>query len=315
MEQKDFGLVFAGGGGKGAYEIGVWKALRFLHMDTWMKGVSGASVGALNAALFSLNDYANAERIWKNIHPIQFLGPDPDGVCSRDGLRRILRDELSLTQLSNSGIPAYVCVTRCPQSTENVMSIDAALACTNPGTEWDGEYILLNGKTPEEIELLLLASSALPVVYEPVRIGQTYYRDGGLFDNLPMRPLLDAGLKNLILVLLSPDAEYDVLLASQTEELLVVQPSVSIGGLLTGTLDFDSANVMYRVHMGFYDTLRAIEFYERRLLGFPVSAQEKAERIEKDLEKVQSLAKLDNLAASVDRNKAMFEAIAAKYEK
>lgn len=313
MEQKDYGLVFAGGGGKGAYEIGVWKALRFLHMDTWIKGVSGASVGALNAALFSLDDYNNAERIWKNIHPIQFLGPAPDGVCSRDGLLKILRKELSLTQLSNSRIPAYISVARCPESTKSEMNFESAIACTDPEMEWEGEYVKINGKTPEEIEQLLLASSALPIVYDPVKIGSTYYRDGGLYDNLPMRPLLDAGLKNLILVQLAPDAEFDVMVASQADDLIVIKPSVSIGGLLTGTLDFDSANVMYRVHLGFYDTIRTFEFYERRLLGFPASAAEKQQRIEADLEKVQSLARLDNLSVSVERNKSIFEEIASKY--
>lgn len=313
MEQKDFGLVFAGGGGKGAYEIGVWKALRLLHMDRWIKVVSGASVGALNAALFAWDDYDKAEEIWRDIHPIQFLEAEPDGVCSREGLQEILRRRISLTELSNSALPAYVSITRCPDSTETVMKMDAALACTVPGREWEGEYRLLNGQPPEMLEALLLASTALPLVYEPVRIGDTFYRDGGLFDNLPMRPLLDSGIRNLILVLLSPSAEYDIHLASRTEELLVIRPSADIGKLVTGTLDFDSTNVMYRVHLGFYDTLRTVEFYERRALGFPASAKEKAERVAADLEKVRSLTNAEQISASVRRNKDKFEEIASRY--
>lgn len=313
MEQKDFGLVFAGGGGKGAYEIGVWKALRLLRMDGWIKAVSGASVGALNAALFAWNDYDRAEEIWRSIRPIQFLDAGTDSFCSREGIQEILHKHISLTELSNSPLRAYVSVACCPESTEAVMKADAALACAVPGREWEGEYRLLNGQSPEMIERLLLASSALPLVYEPVRIGDAFYRDGGLFDNLPMRPLLESGLRNLILVLLSQTAEYDIHLASQAEELLVIRPSADIGKLVTGTLDFDSENVMYRVHLGFYDTLRTVEFYERRAIGFPVSPKEKAERIAADLEKVGSLTNVARLSGSVRRNKDKFEEIAERY--
>lgn len=45
------GLVFCGGGGRGAYQIGVWQALRERGLDKYTAAVSGASVGALNAAL------------------------------------------------------------------------------------------------------------------------------------------------------------------------------------------------------------------------------------------------------------------------
>ncbi|WP_176719975.1 patatin-like phospholipase family protein, partial [Brachyspira hampsonii] len=58
------GLVFDGGGGKGAYQIGVWKYLKEVGLDRNIKTVSGASVGALNACLFALDDYNLAEKIW-----------------------------------------------------------------------------------------------------------------------------------------------------------------------------------------------------------------------------------------------------------
>ena len=50
------GLVLAGGGGKGAYELGVWKALQKLGICEYISVFSGASVGAFNALLFAMND-------------------------------------------------------------------------------------------------------------------------------------------------------------------------------------------------------------------------------------------------------------------
>ena len=47
------GLVLAGGGARGAYQIGVWKALIELGIDKYIKVVSGTSIGAVNAMLFN----------------------------------------------------------------------------------------------------------------------------------------------------------------------------------------------------------------------------------------------------------------------
>ena len=56
------GLVFAGGGGKGAYQIGVWRAVRELQLEQHIAVVAGTSVGALNAALFLKGDLSFAEQ-------------------------------------------------------------------------------------------------------------------------------------------------------------------------------------------------------------------------------------------------------------
>lgn len=65
---KGIGLVFAGGGGKGAYEIGVWKYLHEIGLDQYVRCVSGTSVGALNAALFVGSSYELAEKLWLDIN-------------------------------------------------------------------------------------------------------------------------------------------------------------------------------------------------------------------------------------------------------
>lgn len=63
----NIGLVFEGGGGKGAYQIGAWKAIRELGIEPFVSCVSGTSVGALNAALFYMGSLNTAEEIWRNI--------------------------------------------------------------------------------------------------------------------------------------------------------------------------------------------------------------------------------------------------------
>jgi len=62
---REYGLVLEGGGAKGAYQIGAWKALR--EAGVKIKGVAGVSVGSLNGALICMDDLERAEEIWKNI--------------------------------------------------------------------------------------------------------------------------------------------------------------------------------------------------------------------------------------------------------
>jgi hypothetical protein len=60
------GLVLGGGGAKGAYQIGCWKALResgIVNFDA----VAGTSVGALNAVLIAQDEFGKAESIWHDM--------------------------------------------------------------------------------------------------------------------------------------------------------------------------------------------------------------------------------------------------------
>ena len=58
-------IVLCGGGAKGAYHIGAWKALKKLGF--YPDIVTGTSVGALNGAFMVMDDYNKAKDIWSNI--------------------------------------------------------------------------------------------------------------------------------------------------------------------------------------------------------------------------------------------------------
>ena len=58
-------LVLAGGGSRGAYQIGVWQALRELRITVDI--VTGTSVGALNGALIAQDSFEEAVALWEEI--------------------------------------------------------------------------------------------------------------------------------------------------------------------------------------------------------------------------------------------------------
>ena len=59
-------IVLSGGGAKGSYQVGVWKALKRLHLSYSI--VTGTSVGALNGALMVQKDYRIAKKLWKTLN-------------------------------------------------------------------------------------------------------------------------------------------------------------------------------------------------------------------------------------------------------
>lgn len=149
-----WGLVLSGGGALGSYQIGVWKALQELGFPSF-SAISGASVGALNAALWVSGDYEKANRIWSSVTKDDFMSISGEigRIASRDGLKTLIRNELDMKAVQECSIPVYADIL--------------------PVNRREPEYIRLNGRSAKEIEDLLLASSSIPVIY-----GRKKYRAG-----------------------------------------------------------------------------------------------------------------------------------------
>lgn len=62
---KKTAFVLSGGGSRGAYEIGIWKALKELGVEIDM--VFGTSVGAINGAMVAQDEPELAEKLWKQM--------------------------------------------------------------------------------------------------------------------------------------------------------------------------------------------------------------------------------------------------------
>lgn len=310
--EEKWALTLAGGGAKGAYQFGVWKALREMQLEKNLVAVSGSSVGALNAALISLNEFDDANTIWTSIMPKQFLDINFDtiigpldtlvkrtltnGLCSRDGLISIIDNYLNLKELAAARIPAYVCVSHYPSE---------CIECLNEKPE--PEYISLSEVDAHDAKQFLLASSAMPYVYPPELIHDKVYRDGGLSDNVPVLPMTSVGADKLIVVKLEPDDKVNTDLYSTFSEVVEIIPSREIGDLLDGTLEFTNRNADFRILLGYYDTLRTFSLRMYRLNGLPINEAEKKRREDADYEKIQSILRqkrtFDKAGSNIDKLK------------
>ncbi|MFA6940338.1 MAG: patatin-like phospholipase family protein [Clostridiaceae bacterium] len=274
------GLVFSGGGCLGAYQIGVWSAIKELNIDNYIQGVSGTSIGALNAVLFALKDYELAENIWldltkEKILPIDnlnlfaksiemFLGSKNldfikkhlpgllgQGNVSRQGLMDIM-DNLNILKALSPAMPIYAACSALP-------SVDA-------------KYFKLNDYNVETVNKILCATSALPPVYGCEEIENTKYIDGGFSDNLPIRPLYKEGF-NLILAV-NVDKNYKLDLSSFPNcKIIYITPNFYERVSLSTILDFSKESISGYIRDGYVDTMNLLvpifELYNFKLKRYP----------------------------------------------
>lgn len=225
LQNKSWGLVLSGGGGKGAYEVGVLKALAEKKVP--ITAVSGTSVGALNAALFATYDVNSMIEIWKGIRP--------EIALSQEALGDLIRLNAIPRLIRSSRISCYV---------------NAYNLFTGKNDEFR-----LNNYRGEDVVNILLASAAMPIIYPPINFNNTLYWDGGLLDNTPIDILYRQGYRNLLVIYLSPDEgenEY------KDANLITFSPKEK-WGFLEGTLNFDSRDIRERIEMGYWETRRKLE--------------------------------------------------------
>lgn len=278
---KKIGLVLAGGGGRGAYHIGVWKALRETSLDRYVSAISGTSVGGLNAALFLQGDLEKAVQVWENISVEKILTPrhgfenkmrhskyEPKkyhGIYLhiRDGLIEIIRNNLDMSVFDNSSKNCYMTCRR----TQNEKDMDSYMQMfTKPDRTKackryvNGEAVYFNMReyAPEEREKILLATSAIPFVFPKEKIDGHYYMDGGSADNLPVEPLYRLEKCEMIVVIHLTTNEQ--LLRIKKEDfpqavILEIRPKEEQGGFFAGILDFTAEGAKRRMQQGYDDTI------------------------------------------------------------
>lgn len=239
------GIVLGGGGGKGAYQVGVWKALSSLGLCGWIQGVSGASVGALNGAMFCAGDLDRAIAAWGGIREGMILtrkGAAYDGWFSNAGLQEMIRLYVDLSAVRNSETVFYAVASRVKKP-EMITHMFPRFATAR--------YFNVRDFDEAAIHDILLASAAIPLVFPSIRIDGNVYVDGGLKDNNPILPLCRDGFRSVIVV--SLDAHFTVP-AQQFPGVRFLNLSLNESSELKSfedTFDFTARGAESRMRLGF----------------------------------------------------------------
>lgn len=263
---QEYGMVLSGGGGKGAYEAGVWKALSEYGFTQKITAISGTSVGGLNAGLFACENPHEIERIWFVEVPYE-MDETTFELINQKGLEKIIKGvHLEKLQRAFSYPKVYVTTAR-----ERFWPVKFALKSI--GFHFPHRFLLNKVEDIVEIKNMLLATSAFPVATEAVRLKDGYYHvDGGLADNTPLVPLTNlytSGEFAQIFVVYLDHTPSKYLSSKYPElKLLEIVPSEELGGLFEGTTNFKRSKIEHLIELGYNDTVKIMKENKR----YPVSS-------------------------------------------
>ena len=239
-------LVLAGGGARGSYQVGVWRALTELGWNPQI--ITGTSVGSLNGAMFALDLYETARDMWTSIRS-QDVMELPEETRNLTELHQFLRDVVRAGGMD---------VTPLEEIVERVLDEDALRASP---IRFGLVTVEKRGLKPRELPLeeipkgkvkdYLLASAACFPALRAKQIDGVQFLDGGYRDNMPTGLAQKMGAEELVCV----DLEgVGITLPNRTGlPTTMVRSYWELGDIL----HFDSDTARRNIELGYYDTLRA----------------------------------------------------------
>jgi NTE family protein len=267
IPSKCTALILPGGGARGAYQVGVLKAISELLVDDVnpFPVICGTSAGAINAAVLASHAHEfligieRLENFWRSMHCERVYRTDAWTVL-KSGMRfaiTLLSGGLIQTNprafLDNMPLRRFLQKTLQLDGIQTALELDALRAVAITASGYTCASAISYFQAQEDIDTWersrrrgqaaklnvhhLLASAALPIIFPAERIGNEYFGDGGMRMVAPLSPAIHLGA-NAILIIGTRDEKPDLPPESPTE-----YPSAGeIGGYLMDSIFMDTLN-------------------------------------------------------------------------
>ncbi len=253
--KKGYCLVLSGGGAKGVYHLGVWKALRELGVE--VEAFIGTSIGAVIAGLLAqdcddaLDDLGDSIRVDSIIALPETFTEDGKIAIGRDSLTEA--QELFRSLLENRGLDTSplrkLLASRIDEAGIRASGKDLGIVTIDLSSFKPREMFVEEMEEGTVIDYLM-ASAAFPGFHQPVIEGKKYM-DGGVFDNNPYGMARQRGYRRIIVSDISglgwnrrPEIE-----GSLT---VYIKNSINMGGVV----DFARGFMKEFERLGYLDTMR-----------------------------------------------------------
>lgn len=250
-----YGLVLEGGGTKGSYHMGVYKAI--LEEGIEIRAVAGTSIGALNGAMIVQGDYELGLEIWNNISYTDIIQANEEEIdriinskLNLEDLKHLSKKLLSLISDRGFDISPFKEMIQKYLDEEKIRtsSMDFGVVTVNV-TDLTPIEVFVEDIPNGRVGDYLLASAYLPI-FKFERLGGKIYLDGGFYDNLPFKLLQRRGYKDLILV--RTHSKGLIRKPPNSDNVIIISPSRDIGR----SYICDRNKVKENINMGYYDALK-----------------------------------------------------------
>jgi len=224
-------IVMTGGGARAAYQIGVLKAIAEMvpsGSPSPFSIICGTSAGAINAASLAAkaDHFKNSVRrmhfVWSNFTSDQVFRTDAYGIL-KTGLHLLLAmvlggigkntpifllDRTPLRKLLEKYIDSSIFQRQINNESLHAISINATGYSSRQSVSFfHGQPSLKNWKRAQRIGFStritvdhLMASSAIPFLFSPVKVNREYFGDGSIRQTAPISPALHLGADRILVI-------------------------------------------------------------------------------------------------------------------
>jgi len=227
--EKKIGLVLPGGGARGAYQVGVLKAISENMPDSNpFSIISGTSAGAINASLLASRSESFNEavkflsNVWSNFKTNKVYRTDasimlknslqwlltissggllvrnPKSLLDNSPLRHLLEEVINIQGIQNNidkgNLDAFAINAASYSSKKSVSFFQSE----QDDIDWE-RFLRVGVKTDIAIDHLM-ASIALPLIFPAVKINNEYFGDGAMRQTTPLSPAIRLGAEKLLII-------------------------------------------------------------------------------------------------------------------
>ena len=255
------GLAMAGGGVKGSYEAGAYLAMRKCHLR--FDCITGTSIGAFNAAMIASKKEKELYAFWNNVNVASILGLTPEfekvikqNKKDKEYLKVSFNEFFNF--LKNRGIDI--------SGLENVLKrFNVENSLRNSNIDFGVCTFRIDDKEPIELfkkdipigklEEYIIASCYLPIFKPKKIIDDSFYFDGGIYDNCPANMLLKAGYNKVYRIELNAIGRKQKLI--DAKRVVTIEPSRKLSPIIS----FNQKDITNNFWIGYYDTLKLLKKY------------------------------------------------------
>ena len=259
------GLILSGGGARTAFQVGVLKAIsEWVKTDVVpFKVITGTSAGSINAAYLAANadqfhqsvelmakmwgtlttrqvynseiiSINHAKTLFNLFNKIRKGMHESNSILNAFPLAKLLSDRIDFDRIQHCLDEGYL-TSLAITATSFQHSMSTTFVQSNQDVDW--QRVRRSGKAEKIKVKHLMASTAIPFLFPPVKINNQFYGDGSLRNFAPLSPAIRCGAERLIVIGIRPLE--DPVVIENHDYLLVIFSPKSLIQFYSDSLDVD----------------------------------------------------------------------------
>ncbi len=262
------GIAFSGGGLRGAYQVGVYKAFRDAHIK--IDGFVGTSIGSFNSAMCASGNFKKLYNFWYNADLGAILGLSPKLVYKVNNsendlemLNEILNNIKSIVLnkgINTSGLRKELEKFDLEKDLKHSKK-DFGLV-TVRFNDFKPKYLFKENIPEGKLNDYIIASCFLPIFKFEKMIDDNYYLDGGFHDYIPANSLIEKGYDKVYVVDLRAIGIRRPYI--DKKKITIIRPAKKLGKIY----NFKKDDIRNYIKMGYYDTIKVLKDYDGKKFIF-----------------------------------------------